>query len=322
MNDEIVNAIISMSDRDKIQEPNTSLNAIYKFILETNHIISEDDFLESMYHLEREGVIYKRGLNGFYGINNNNKCEATEVRNESEPKDLLDMIKNNMVEDRINDRELISYLKVQIEFYKDELRQKNNIINSLLTMKELNLKVETSRVQNMHNSSTQSYNDSPKYNQHASLAQNLDKSPKSNQQSSNRHNESTLEKSETKIPIIEVIGDSHLNPIKPQGLSNKNNKIIVRNHPGCTSEDLKSFIIPSINKKRDAIIIHCGSNDLTNESNTIENLQTIINNIKKKSAHTKIAVSSIFTRKDIKGLDKKVSQLNLQLRSHKRLESV
>ena len=82
------------------------------------------------------------------------------------------------------------------------------------------------------------------------------------------------------IPTIEFIEDSHLNTINPKGLSNKNN-VIVRNHPGCTTEDLMSYIVPKIKKKRDAIDIHCGENDLTNDKNTIQNLQSIVNKIRR-----------------------------------------
>ena len=79
-----------------------------------------------------------------------------------------------------------------------------------------------------------------------------------------------LEKSESKLPIIEVIGDSHL---KPQGLSNKINKIIAHNHPGSTTDGLKRFSVPSIKKKWDAIAIHCGSNHITtNDDNITEKL--------------------------------------------------
>ena len=52
-----------------------------------------------------------------------------------------------------------------------------------------------------------------------------------------------------------------------------------------------SYIVPTIKKKRDAIIIHCGANDLTNDKNTIQNLPSIVNKIKSKSSCTKIAVS-------------------------------
>ena len=73
---------------------------------------------------------------------------------------------------------------------------------------------------------------------------------------------------------IEIIGDSHLNALNPKGLS-KHNNIIARNHPGSTTEDLKSYIVPSIQKQRDAIVIHSGSNDISsNDADTIGNLQS------------------------------------------------
>ena len=70
---------------------------------------------------------------------------------------------------------------------------------------------------------------------------------------------------------------------------------------GCTTEDLTSYIVPTIIKKRDVIIIHCGTNDLTNDKDTIQNSQSIVNKIKSKSSHAKVAVSSVFTRKDKNG---------------------
>ena len=116
------------------------------------------------------------------------------------------------------------------------------------------------------------------------------------------------------MPNIEVIGDSHLSAINPKGLSNKNN-VVVRNHPGSTTEDIKSHIIPSLKKNRDLIIIHTGTNDITNKVETILNLQSIVNTIKKKSANTKICISSLFVRKDKKGIEIKVSELNRQLKT-------
>ena len=56
---------------------------------------------------------------------------------------------------------------------------------------------------------------------------------------SQRNNESN------KIPKIEIIGESRLNTSNPNGLS-KHNNVIVSNHPRCTTEDLKSFIVPPI----------------------------------------------------------------------------
>ena len=102
--------------------------------------------------------------------------------------------------------------------------------------------------------------------------------------------------------------------MNPKGLS-KHNNIIVRNHPGSTTEDLKFFIVPSIKKQRDVIIIHSGSNEISsNDADTIDNLQSIINKVKKQSSHTKLAISFILTRKDVNGYDKKVVELNSKLK--------
>ena len=61
-------------------------------------------------------------------------------------------------------------------------------------------------------------------------------------------------KENNKAPMVEIIGDSHLTNIVPKGISNKKN-VVMRSHPGSTSEDLKSFITPSIKKNCDVIVI-------------------------------------------------------------------
>ena len=56
-------------------------------------------------------------------------------------------------------------------------------------------------------------------------------------------------------------------------------------------QKILSFIIPSVKKQRDIIIIHSGSNDDSSyNAVTINNLQS-----KKQSSHTKFAISSILT---------------------------
>ena len=86
--------------------------------------------------------------------------------------------------------------------------------------------------------------------------------------------------------------------------------VSVRNHPGSNTEDLKSYIIPTIKNGKDIIVIHSGCNDLPCGIDTIQNLQSIINQVRKKSVHTKIAISSILIRKDKKDMEIKVKDLN------------
>ena len=105
---------------------------------------------------------------------------------------------------------------------------------------------------------------------------------------------------------MEIIGDSILNGLVDRGLS-KNGNIKTRKYPGCTTRDLKHHVIPTIEKKPSVIIIHAGTNDLTNDVETIANYKYIIEKIKKKSPHTKIAISLLTLRKDRKNIEKMIN---------------
>ena len=153
------------------------------------------------------------------------------------------MIKENMLQEKLRDKEYIEFLKEQIRFYQDELLQKNSIITLL------NQNVNENLVETRFNSKTSidgklfmkgNANDARR-NSNDRL---IDTSHKT---INNSVNDAVHEKN--KIPNIEIIGDSHLNAINPKGLS-KHNNVIVQNHPGSNTEDLKSYIVPSIKKQR------------------------------------------------------------------------
>ena len=110
---------------------------------------------------------------------------------------------------------------------------------------------------------------------------------------------------------VEIIGDSLLNGLVDDKLS-RYNSIKTRKYSGCTTNDLKHHEMPTIDKKPK--ICHAGSNDITNNVDTISNYQVIINRIKKKTPFTKIAISSIITRKDRKNIDVNVSETNVKLK--------
>ena len=109
---------------------------------------------------------------------------------------------------------------------------------------------------------------------------------------------------ELELRTIEIIGDSMLNNINARGISNKRN-VKVFNHPGATCEDLKHHINPSIKRKPNILICHIGTNDLSKNVDTITELQTIINRVKRKSPHSKLAFSSCLVRKDSPKLEKR-----------------
>ena len=75
------------------------------------------------------------------------------------------------------------------------------------------------------------------------------------------------------------------------------------------------YINPTIRKKPDDIIIHVGTNDITNNVNTVENLRKIVNMILEESPGTKTCISSVTKRTDKKGLETKIKNLNIKLKN-------
>ena len=142
IDDEIINAIkLLRSNTSTVttrkREPKTTLNEINKILLESHSILSEDEFLNSIHNLESEGVIYKRSGSNYYHVREDyqrsceleniiidNTSESNEKVNEPTDCDLIQMIKENMLQERVRDREFIEFLKSQIGFFKEEIRPK------------------------------------------------------------------------------------------------------------------------------------------------------------------------------------------------------
>ena len=72
-----------------------------------------------------------------------------------------------------------------------------------------------------------------------------------------------------------VLGDSMLWHQKPHILSKSGNKVNIKFYPGATTEDITDHLRPAMRKKPDAIIIHTGTNDLTNDVNTMKNVRSL-----------------------------------------------
>ena len=58
------------------------------------------------------------------------------------------------------------------------------------------------------------------------------------------------------------------------------------------------------------LIVHVGTNDLTNDVNLLNNVKKIIIKTKKKSLNTVVSFSNIITRKDKRSLEKLHSDTN------------
>ena len=102
------------------------------------------------------------------------------------------------------------------------------------------------------------------------------------------------EKRSKKRENVIIIGDSMLNNINSRGLS-KSKKVTVINHPGATSDVIEEELEATVkeNSKINTLIVHAGTNDLTNNINTLRSVKKICEKTKKICQNTKIVFSSI-----------------------------
>ena len=95
---------------------------------------------------------------------------------------------------------------------------------------------------------------------------------------------------------IAVIGDSMLNGLHANGLrKSKDDNVKVYAHSGATTDDLVDHLNPVIKKNPDIIILHGGTNDLTNNVDTVKNIASMIRLVKRKCSKTELKISQIMT---------------------------
>ena len=96
-----------------------------------------------------------------------------------------------------------------------------------------------------------------------------------------------------------IVGDSMIKNITGTGIS-RTNTIKVRPHPGATAVDICDYIKPELRHKPDVIIIHCGTNDIENEINTVKKIKKLVKEIDEydKQNPPKVVRSSLIKRYD------------------------
>ena len=128
---------------------------------------------------------------------------------------------------------------------------------------------------------------------------------------------SSTEKITEKIPEkkerenVIICGDSMLNGIDGDGISNKDTCVSVKSFGGSTTKDMIDYIKPSARKKPNKIIVHVGTNDITKKiSDSTKNLNRIVETVREISPDTKICFSELCIRNDISGGFSQVKRLN------------
>ena len=139
-------------------------------------------------------------------------------------------------------------------------------------------------------------------------------STSSNSAAIKHHTKNTQRNNRNDRMNITIIGDSLLKGIEQNGLSRKHN-IRVRSHPGANSTDITDHIKPALRRKPDGVVLHHGTNDITEDMDTCKILKETIETIRKESPQTVICVSALITRNDKPGLAAKVEDTNRRLKA-------
>ena len=94
----------------------------------------------------------------------------------------------------------------------------------------------------------------------------------------------------------------------------RSTSVKIRSHPGATTEDLVDYVRHTARKNPKMMVIHSGTNDLTNKVNTLLKIRKVINALKENDVNGKIEIvlSSVIHRDD-QDLEDQISELNKKL---------
>ena len=131
-----------------------------------------------------------------------------------------------------------------------------------------------------------------------------------------KRNQSTMKTKEHKKTVITTVGVSMLTYTEDQKLSNRTRATKVHTFPGAISDDMLDFIRPLAYRNPDSIIVHAGTNDLTEltTKEILENYLDIMATIKEINPEIKIVFSSVIQRYDDISLQPREHDLNNQMR--------
>ena len=81
-----------------------------------------------------------------------------------------------------------------------------------------------------------------------------------------KHKSKTEKRNEKGRSVTVVVGDSIVKKAKGWELSIKDDLFVVRSFPGAKTDDMESYIKPTLKNRPERILIHCGTNDLKNST--------------------------------------------------------
>ena len=103
-----------------------------------------------------------------------------------------------------------------------------------------------------------------------------------------------------------------VNDISEKSLS-VNHKVKIVNFPDGRNEKILEKLDVIIKGKADDVLVHVGTNEITNNVNRLTNVKKIFNKVFEELPSTSIALSSIINRKDVTNIQKTIRDTNARL---------
>ena len=223
------------------------------------------------------------------------------------------------------DNKTFDELKVKLEFLekenlslKEKAKRKQNIIQSILDQNAELLKLNNSYGNNIISQYVENVSRNNEKKQKKSsrqLLEKLDLKPSQRKdlqdnKENKKHSQVKWKKEEKKN--ICIVGDSMLKNITGSGLS-KDHTVKIRPHPGATTVDMIDYIKPELRHKPDIVILHCGTNDITNDVNTVKKIKKLVKEIEENDGSTDIVISGLIKRFDRNAIDD-IERINEKLK--------
>ena len=221
-------------------------------------------------------------------VNFKAQCEVLVKKSCADYNKIVDQLQGEL---KSKDHIINKLLTTIGDLNSSELKSKDNIIHKLIN--QSNCEESTNRI-SMNQSSTKitsdnirDINDSEKNNsvnaikeQVATIKENSRSVESTNQRSQKSKSQVSKAKPEKKSHI-EIIGDSMMNGIHERGM-NKDEiiKVKIRKYPGASSIYISDPIKPSLRKAPEQVIIHAGTNDISNKTNYLKNVKKTVRLVK------------------------------------------
>ena len=116
---------------------------------------------------------------------------------------------------------------------------------------------------------------------------------------------------------LTLVDESMTKLVRHEELSSKLNNVKILTHPGSTAADMVDYIKPIVSRKPDALVIRTGTNDMSNDVNTLKNVRNIVNVIREIDVdeEVKIGFTSVIFRTD-KNLEQEKIEIKTKLNKY------